>query len=156
MKRLLISMTILALLVVPQFASGGDVDDLKATVAKIIQAQDALDAEAVASIVYPGGVNYARDAAFPYVAPMENTQAVVTELLKMEFDSLEFISVNTYNMQYRVVGNTGIVWGHSSASYKIKGEPIKTTHQRGTSTWVKSDGKWHMIMNHVSAIPPGD
>jgi protein TonB len=46
MKRLPISMTILALLVVPQFALGADIDDLKAAGEKMIQPNTSLSATA--------------------------------------------------------------------------------------------------------------
>ena len=45
MKRLVLSITLLTLLVVPQVSLGGDVDDLKAAYEKAVQAWNNLDAE---------------------------------------------------------------------------------------------------------------
>ena len=58
MKRLHVSITILTLLVLPQFALGSDLDDLKAAYANVIQAWNNLDADAIASMEYPGRVSF--------------------------------------------------------------------------------------------------
>ena len=155
MKRLLISMTILALLIVPQFALGDDMGDLKATYEKAIQAWNNLDAETIASMVYPGAVSFDYDAAFPGPTT-EITQEQRANMLKTWFNNVEYISISPYNLQYKVVGNTGIIWGHGSMSIKMKGEPAHTLHQRITTTWIKSNGKWFMLIAHNSAIPPSN
>lgn len=152
MKRLFITLTIFAFVVVPQFAFGSDVDDLKAANEKVIQAYNSLDAETIAAMQYPGNVSYGYLDAFPNVA---NTVADSLEKLKMLFSQVEFLQVIPHNNQYKVVGNTGIIWGHYSVNYKAKGEPLQTQHARITATWVKKDGKWYGIMVHHSAIPTG-
>ena len=156
MKRLLISMIVLALLVVPQLALGSDVDDVKAANQNLFQAWNSLDAETIASLISQGAVSYAPGDAFPIVGPMVSTQAERAEYLTMFLANTEYISMIPYNNQARVFGNTGIVWGHVTISGKTKGEPAQTQHLRYTSTWIKSDGKWLIVMNHYSAIPPGD
>ena len=156
MKRLFTTLTIIALLVIPQFALGDDVEDLKAAYEKGIQAYDSLDTEALASMVHQGMVSYGYNAAFPNVMPMKDTKEYAARGMKMEFSNLEYIHIAPYNMQYRVIGDTGIVWGHYTAYYKPKGEPLGIQHARITSTWIKKDGKWHMVMSHSSAIPPSN
>ena len=156
MKRLLISMTILALLFVPQFALGEDVDDLKAATEKFFQAWNTLDAETIASMISQGGVTYDAGAAFPGVGPMVSTQAERAEYIKMILENVEYIFMNPYNLQYRVFGNTGIVWGHLTISAKEKEQPRQTSYERYSATWIKSDGKWLLVISHESAIPQGD
>lgn len=157
MRRILISLTVFALLFVPQFVSAGDVDDLKAAWAKAVQDWNSLNAESLIAMRYPGFVNFGYDAAFPEVEPMNITKAQKIEGMKMYLSTVESISINPYNLQYRVVGNTGITWGHYTLNIKLKGQPSWITqHARMTSTWVKSDGKWSIIMVHSSAIPSGD
>lgn len=156
MKRLLISITILLLFAIPQFALGSDVEDLKATNEKMFKAYNTLDVETIASMVYPGGVLYDYGAAFPDTAPMEDTQAQLAKSLKTILSDLEYISITPYNVQYRVVGNTGIVWGHYTINVKPKGQSMITNHARMTSTWINSNGEWRNIMTHLSAIPVSD
>lgn len=156
MRRLLVALTIVALLAVPQFALAGDVDDLKAAYAKGVQVWNNIDADGIVSMVYPGMVNWGNSAAFPSVLPMENTQAQVAPGLKQWLSGLEMYNINPYNMQFRVLGNIGLIWGHQTQNIKAKGEPTKTFHLRVTQTWIKSEGKWYIVMNHLSAIPSGD
>ncbi len=155
MRRILISLTILALLFIPQIAAGDDLSDLKAAHQKFNQALSSLDAEGIVSIVYPGAVNFAPDAAFPAVLPTENMQAQLTPMLKEIFSNMDHFRINPYNLQYRVIGNIGMVWGHQSQNVKQKGEPAVAYNLRVTTTWIKSDGQWYVLMNHVSSIPSG-
>ena len=159
MKRLLIAMMIVTLLILPQFALGSDLDDLKAANEKVIKGWNNFDAETIASMIYPGSVMFEANSPFPNVGaigPMKDVQAQVTEGLKMVFGNLEFISITPYNLQYRVVGNTGIIWGYYTTNSKPKGQPSTTNYIRMTATWIKSDGKWFCLTTHFSAIPLGN
>ena len=153
MRRILISLTVIALLFMPQFAAGDDVTDLKATYERLVQALNSLNAEAIASTVYPGRIIFGYNEAFPIIAPMENTKENALQDLKASFSTLEYLQLVPYNMQYRVIGNTGIAWGHSTEYMKTKGEVSRIQHARFTSTWIKEDGKWYNVMYHTSAIP---
>ena len=154
MRRILISLNVIGLLFIPQFAAGDDLADLKAANEKIIKAYNTHDAETIASMISPGAVSFDYDAAFPNVAPMENTQAQITQSMTLLFGAVEFISINPYNPQYRVIGNTGIVWGHYTVNIKLKGQPSYITrYARYTSTWIKSGGNWMALTTHASAIP---
>lgn len=156
MRRLFVAMTIVALLVVPQFALSGEVDDLMAAHQKFMQAWNTLDAETIASLTSQGAVVYNPNAAFPLVGPRESTQAERAEYMKYFLQNTESMSITPYNVQYRVFGNTGIAYGHLTISSKQKGEQSHTAHIRYTSTWIKSDGKWLIVMYHDSAIPSDD
>ena len=156
MKRLLISIAVLTLLVAPQLAFGDDVADLKAAYEQLNKAFTSLDAAAVASMIHPGAVNFDFGGAFPAVVPTENAEVQLTNMYKMVLGSLEYLFLNPYNVQFKVVGNTGIVWGHIASYAKPKGAPATTSYARTTSTWIKSGGKWLVLMNHASAIPSGN
>jgi len=158
MRRILISLTVIVLLFIPQFASADDLADLKAAQEKVIQAWNKLDALTLISAVYPAGaIVFDYDAAFPSISSTAGmTQEQLEAVTKNAFNDLEYVSLTPYNLQYKVVGTTGIVWGYSSMSTKPKGEPVRTQNSRYTSTWVKSDGKWYVICTHISAIPTGD
>ena len=155
MRRLLICISILSFIVAPKVILAADEDDLKAANLKLFHAWDSLDAETLASLISQGAVGYNPDAAFPIVGPMKSTQAERTEYLTTYLQNMERVFMNPYNIQGRVFGNTGILWGHVTVSVKQKGEPGQTWYLRYTSTWIKSDGQWHIIMNHYSAIPSG-
>jgi len=156
MKRLLILSAVLVLLVAPQFVFGTDLDDLKAVNEKAIKAWNTLDAAGLASLLHPGVVAFDRDLAFATVAPMENTQEAMRANYETMFATYESIKVTYVDWQYRVVGNTGIAWGYWTADLKPKDGPARTIQARGTYTWVKSGGKWLLLMGHASALPSGD
>jgi ketosteroid isomerase-like protein len=156
MKRLLISVAVLALLVAPRLTFGADVDDLKAAVERAIKAFNSLDPAPLASTVHPGFVMFDRDSAFADVSPMQNVEASTRTGLQSWFATLESLNITPVNYQYKVVGNTGIVWGYETMTYKPKGGPMQTIQSRVTSVYLKSGGKWLIIMSHSSAIPSGD
>ena len=156
MRRILISLSVMALLFVPQFAAADDLADLKAANQKLIEAWGTLDAEGISRSVSPGIVAYYPDAAFPAVAPMEVSFAQNVEGMKSMFGNLDYYTMTYYNPQFRVFGNTGLAWGHVTISSKPKGQPANTQFLRFTLTWIKSDGKWLLAMTHYSAIPTGD
>ena len=156
LKRLFTPMIILAFLIFPQFSLPSDLDDLKTASEKLTQAFNSHDTETAAYMIYPGQVTVDSNSASPEVVPMQNTQASSTEHFKSFFNQMEIFSIKQYNMQYRVIGNTGIVWGHQTMTLKPKGEPSIIVHQITTETWIKSEGKWYQIMYHDSAVPSED
>ena len=152
MKRVLISLTVLVLLIVPQFAAGSDLDDFKAFNEKIIKAWNSLDAETIAQTSYPGAIILEAGSPFPSVLPANFDASG----LKNWFATLDFLNIAFYNVQYKVVGNTGVSWGFYTITFKPKGGPAESHYTRFTLTAVKSDGKWQMLTAHHSAIPTGD
>lgn len=156
MKLIFFILAIFTLLVSPQLASGSDTDDLKAANEKLLRAYKSLDAETAASLIYPGSVSYGYKTVFQSAAPMENNKSGIIQGMKRDFSRLEYFLVVPYNAQYRVIENTGIVWGHTTTYIKPKGQPLITEHARQTTTWIKKDDRWYVIMNHRSAIPPGN
>ena len=152
MKRSLIWIALLALLVAPQFVLGSDLDDLKAINEKSIKAWSDFDAETLSETVYPGFVLFDRDSAFAEIITVESS----AQGLKEYFATLESLSITPINYQYKVVGNTGIVWGYEAVTYKAKDGPVRSIQSRVTSTWIKSGGKWLILSSHSSAIPSGE
>lgn len=153
MKRLFISLTILTLLVVPQFALGSDVDDLKAAVERFVQAFNSLDAGTVAEMAHPGLVVYNNVSPFPFV--YSNT-AAFEEDIQDYFSGLESLNYDLYNPQYMVVGNTGVMWGHETGTANTKEGLEDIVYFRVTMTFIKSDGNWRVLTIHLSELPSGD
>jgi len=139
----------------PQYTLGADVDDLKATCEKMVQAFNSFDAHTIAGLDYPGHVGFYVDGSFPEITPIENTVAETAASIQEFFDTLDSLSITLVNPQYRVVENTGIMWGYETASIKYKDGPVRTFHSRITQTFVKKDGKWLLLTIHMSYIPTG-
>ena len=62
------------------------------------------------------------------------------------YANTESVSVTPKNPQFRVIDNTGIVWGEYSIVTKMKDKPEVTTAVRFTRTYVKSGGKWLLVL----------
>ena len=152
MRRILISLTIVALLFVPQFASGDDLSDFKAFCAKAVNAWNAHDAETIVSLDYPGAITFATDNPFPSILKKEDR---LTEL-KTIMASIDILNISLYNDQYKVVGDTGVSWGYYTITVKPKGQPMQSYYARYTLTAVKSGGKWQGLAMHESVIPTGN
>ena len=152
MRRILIALTVVALLFVPQFAAADDVADLKAFMDKGVKAWNTMDAETIVSTQYPGMIGFGADNPFPTI---RNKQAYLTELKTM-FAAVDFITITPYNDQYKVVGDTGVSWGYYILNYKPKGGMAQTYYARYTLTAIKVDGKWQLLSMHESAIPTGN
>ena len=146
MKRLLISITILALLVVPQFALSADVDDFRAEVEKFVQAFNSMDVSTIAQTVHPGLVVYNTVSPFPQVYP---TTAALGNAMQEWFSTLESLNIVLVNPKYQVIGNTGVTWGYETSTTKPKDGPTTTDHYRVTTTFIKSNGKWHVLTIHM-------
>lgn len=69
------------------------------------------------------------------------------------FATTERVTVTPKNPQFRVVDNTGVVWGEYSIAAKPKDKPLTMTAVRFTRTYVKSGGKWFLTLYHVSPLP---
>ena len=151
MKRLIISFAVLALLIVSNLAFGDDLDDLKAADDRHFKAFAARDAATFSAMAHPELVAFARNAAFA----LPNRELSIKSLQDW-FATLESLSITPIDYQYKVIGNTGIVWGYNIVTYKPKDGSQQTYQQRQTSTWIKSGGKWLALLSHASAIPSGD
>jgi ketosteroid isomerase-like protein len=152
MKQYLFSMTILALLVVPQFALGSDVDAFEAEVEKYVQAFNSMDAATIGQTAHPGLVIYNTTSPFPTVYP---DNAALSEGMKTFFSTLESLNITYVNPQYRVNGNYGVTWGYQSSVAKPKDGPETSDHYRITMTFIKSNGKWLVSSIHMSKFPSG-
>jgi len=155
MKRLLISMTILALLVVPQLALGSDVDDLKAAddrARKLHYSLDPNDVETYVGLFYKDIIDIEADRAFPTVLTKEQLrQSKLNSIAQTE--SVDYTMVDA---QYHVAGNTGVVCHYGTEVTKPKDGPTVTRNVRHSITFVKIDGKWLVYAYHASVIPSGN
>lgn len=152
MRRILITISIVAFLVVPQLALGSDLDDFKAFNEKIVKAWNSFDSETIASINYPGAIIMEVGNPFPSVLPPNFNAAG----LKTWFATLDYLNITFYNVQYRVVGDTAVSYGFYSISFQPKGGTAETNYVRFNLTAVKSGGEWKLLTAHHSEIPTGD
>ena len=155
MRPVVLTVAAIALLIVPA-ARAGDVDDLKAANEAFIEAVNKQDSSAMLASSHDEYVSYGANAVFPSDRKGRSKADRRQGMEKNVFPNRERFSVTLINPQYRVVGTTGIVWGHVRRVQKLKDGPQETQTGRFLDTWVKSGGKWVLLASHRSAVPSGN
>jgi len=155
MKRLLISVAVLVLLVVPQFALGSDLDDLKAADnqgQKLNLSLDPKDIESYVALFQEEFLYVDSSQAFP----VRMTKDQMRQSKKATIAALESQSYAMEGALYSVVGNTGVVCHYGTWQQKPKDGPAVTRNVRWTITFAKTGGKWLVHAAHTSILPAGN
>jgi ketosteroid isomerase-like protein len=142
-------LVVLALLVATP-ALAGDVEDLKAAFDQAVKAHASKDA-AFFSMMHDQGVVFS-----PSVPFAQNGKAAYEKYTRgvwAAVDSSTFVPVNP---QFKVIGGTGIAWGHYAIRMKPKDGGLRSMFGRYTVVFEKSGGKWLAVAAHYSAIPSGN
>lgn len=71
-------------------------------------------------------------------------KAARQQAYQMLFSTTESVTVTPKNPQFRVIDNTGVVWGEYTIAAKPKDKPLTMTSVRFTRTYVKSGRKWFL------------
>ena len=125
-----------------------DTDDLAATFGQVVAAINRRDANAYSSFWHEQIV------AFPPFSPFPiDGKAALRPLAEANFANAESFTLTPINPQCRVIGNTGIVWGHTALTRKPKDGPQTTMFVRFTFIFAKTDGQWREVAVHVSQLP---
>jgi ketosteroid isomerase-like protein len=154
MRRILISLTVIALLFIPQVALSSDLDDFKAADElgeKLNFSLDLKDLEAYTNMFDEDFVVFQPDIPFPIKA----TKDRIKQTKAADIEKLEYINWIPGNTIYRVVGDTGIVSKFGTAITKLKGAPEVVNNIRYTIVYAKIKGKWLVCAAHISRIPLG-
>jgi ketosteroid isomerase-like protein len=150
-RRAVFLCVLLVSLFTPSAGQSADVDDLKATHEQVMAAANKRDLDTWSSIEHDQIVFFGPFSPFP-----TEGKAARRRSLQVIFDNIESYIGTPLNLQYRVIGDTGIVWGHVSIAVKPKDGPMQVFYGRETVTYVKVDGKWRVVAVHLSAIPSGN
>ena len=121
MRPVVLTLAAIAVLIVPG-ARAGDVDDLKAAFEAHIEAVNKQDVSALAANIHDEFVVYLPNAVFP-ADWKGKSEADRRQAWENFFANTERLTVTLINPQYRVVGTTGIVWGHGTSVAKPKDGP---------------------------------
>jgi len=127
-----------------------EVDDLKARFEQAVALFNARDLAAWATSNHAAVIFFSPHAPFA----VEGKEALLRAMQALVSQS-ESISWQIINPQFRVVGNTGVTWGHYSFTIKPHDGPLRTEFARFLLTWVKSEGQWRIVAEHNSRIPSG-
>ena len=138
-----------AFMLVSQPAIADDLADLKATHNRLEKAVNAGDIETMLGIYHDGRVIFAPWYAFPKVP---RSREWIKQLYAKFFEKYR-LRLMWYKPDYRVVGNTGLVWGIVEMNMMSKNGPTTRYFLKTSLVFVKSEGKWKLILNHYTPIP---
>jgi uncharacterized protein (TIGR02246 family) len=132
-----------------QVALADDLADLKATHQKLNNAWNTGDLDTFFEIWQDGGIWLPASQAFPVVTNSAIGKQMFGKWLETHFSRSQW-----YKVDYRVIGDTGLVWGVTTNTTFVKATGLgKRTFEKETLVFVKSDGKWKGVMSHSTPIP---
>ncbi len=148
--RIIISLIIMAaLMLLSQPAIADDLADLKATHQRYVKAWNTGDLETVFEIWQDGGIWLPANRAFPIVTNSAMGKQMFTKWLESHI-----YWSNWYKVDYKVIGNTGLIWGVKETGAIVKATGTgKRNFYKSTYVLVKSEGKWRGVMHHDTPIP---
>lgn len=150
-SRTFVFLSLVCLLLAPALAQGDDIVDLTTTFEAEIDAVNAHDLETLI------GIQHEQIIALSPTAPSPiDGKAARRQGYQQLFDTMDTFRVTPHNPQYRVVGETGVVWGTYTIERKPKGGSATTTSVRFSRTYIRADGQWQLFVYHVSPIPEGN
>lgn len=148
--RIIISLIVVAVfMLISQPAIADDLADLKAAHQMYDKAWNTGDVIGAFAIWQDGGIWIPSMYAFPMVTNSAMGIQMFTEWLETHI-----FRYSWYKVDYRVIGDTGLVWGVMTTSVIAKATGIgKRGFYKGSLVFVKSEGKWRAVMNHSTPIP---
>ena len=147
--RCVISLMVLgAFMLISQPVLADDLADLKATHMSYIKAIRSGDVETFMGLWLQGGVCFFGSRAFPVIVNVEQSKKMWSQ-----FFQKHILIMTEYKPDYRVIGNTGLVWGHFEELLMNKETGIGKRRPRKFSyTYVKSEEQWKIALFHASVI----
>lgn len=150
-RCVLSSMVLIAFMLIPQPAIADDLADLKAAGEKVFQVWNTGDAEGIFDL-WPedGGIWLSATRAFP-ITVKKSPQGI--QFWSNWFQS-HIVQISWYNPQYRIIGDTGLVWGLMSHLVMNKNSGTgNEEYRKAAGTFVKIEGKWKLVLFQDTPIP---
>src|SRR5215470_14101968 len=112
-KPLVSFFIVLVTVSVPEIGRGAEVDELKTSVKQLIGALNKKDLEAWSPWVHDQAVGFGLISPFP-----ADSKAALRQGFQGLFDSMENFTIVPLTWQYRIVGDSGFVWGFVMVTFK--------------------------------------
>ena len=147
-RFVIIILAIVALVLFSQPVIADDLADLKATHQRYDRAWNTGDLSTVFEIWQDGGIWLPTSQAFPVVTNSAMGMEMFARWLETHIFRYQW-----YKVDYKVIGNTGLVWGLTTATVIVKATGTgKRTFNKSTLVFVKTDGKWQAVMSHTTPL----
>ena len=147
-RSVILIVVISALMLISQAAIADDLADLKAAHQGYIKAWNTGDLETVFQIWQDGGIWLPSNQAFPIVTNSARGKQMFSQWLETHI-----YRSNWHKVDYKVIGDTGLVWGLRSSMSIVKATGNgKRFFMKTTLTFVRSEGKWKAVMHHDTPL----
>ncbi len=148
--RCIISLIVVAaFMILSQPAIADDLADLKATHQRYSKAWNTGDLDTVFEIWQDGAIWLPSSQAFPVV-----TNSAIGLKMFTKWLETHIYRSSWYKIDYRVIGDTGLVWGVRTTTEIVKATGTgKRSFFKTSYVFVKSEGKWVAVMHHDTPIP---
>lgn len=130
----------------------GDVEELEASFEQVLERLQAKDLDGFLKMWHPEAVLITRGYPFP-VDSADAGPEVWREIFDDFFQGTDKTAYIPMEMHYRVIGETGMVWGTAQFSITLKDSTTRNEMTRLSAVLVKSEGKWKIISWHGSERP---
>ena len=129
-------------------AHGDAVDTLRASFEREIGAFNARDLDTLMSNQHDQVI-----ALNPASPTPSDGKSVRQQTYQARFAAPESVTITPKNPQFRVIDNTGLVWGEYTITTTPKDKLPTTDFVRFTRTYVKANGRWLLVLYHVAPLP---
>jgi ketosteroid isomerase-like protein len=123
-----------------------DIDDLKAAYDQFVTAINARNLNAFVGSHHEQLVGI---VASPFFT---DGRAALRQVIEVVFANTESLDWKSVSPQFRIIGGTGIAWGHVAYTIKPKDGPLRTVNWAYIFTFTKAEGKWLNITGQVSPL----
>ncbi len=142
-------MALAAFMLTSQPAIADDLADLKATHMMLLKAVNTGDVKTMFEYWQEGGIYVGDEMGFPIVSIKARDIPMFTKW----FETYTLRTI-WYKVDYRVIGNTGLVWGVRIRTVRNKTTGVgKRASLKTSMVFMKTEGKWEAVMEHNTPIP---
>jgi ketosteroid isomerase-like protein len=129
-----------------------DVDDLKASFEGALESLNSRNLKDFRKAWHPQAVLFSRNRLMPFDLN-EIGQEEWFRIFSGLFGEARELHYTAYSMQYRVLGDVGLVWGLTGLTLQLDDQPSEEQDVRLTATFFKTSDGWKIVSWHDSSFP---
>jgi ketosteroid isomerase-like protein len=144
--------TAVALSVSPSRAHADELAELRAADQAMVKAHNDLDGRALAALRHPRSVSFISEQPIAIDRSQSTAQELVDRQVR-QFEGLKRLAITPRDMQYRLIGDTGVAWGFQRFESESKSGARVVREERVLRVWSKVEGHWLLVTSHFSTLP---
>ena len=152
LSRTFVFVLILGIMISP--LSAGDVDDLKVAFDEALEYLSQKDLDAFLSVWHPEAVLFSRNRVYP-IDRSKLDDRNWADLFEDFFATIISAGYTRQAVEWRVIGDTGIVWGLTRFAVDARYQASFEQDTRLTAVFVKVDGEWLILHWNDSPLQEG-